>query len=642
MGRLDLQIELESYPSSSPKDEPRNDNVKKPEKKLPASKIQPDDHHESQSNEDPVSDIYTDYGLYLAAKNGSLDDFAHLLARVSASQQTPPGDILRRASPVGNTFIHVAAKHGKDKIVTFIAENDPSVVLVKNHNRETALHVAAKTGHLSVVNALLAIRNAELEDNSVLREMDEIGNTALHVALINGRDLVARCLVQKDPEGSYCVNNKGESALYLAAKVGSARCVSLILQLSTDQGQVNELFTSNSAIHAAVERKDRDVLEAMLKTNPSFARSRDNEGRTPLHLAASLGYLEEVRYLLRQYAPSATRKDKKGLLPIHLATIKGHVDIVRLLLRDCPDSGELLDNDGRNILHLAARNGRCNVVKYILGNRDLDDLINMKDKKGNTSLHLSAMFYYPKIASALTWDDRVDITSVNDIGMTALDVSEYYYSWYDPTFCQGLPREIRLTWAALKSAGTPRSPTASKHTSKKKSPSTDRYKDRVNTLLLVATLVATVTFAAGFTMPGGYNTTSGSSDLGMATMSRSRVFRVFVFCDTLAMYSSILVAVALSWAQLGDLNLVLNALTIATPLLSIALSMMSMAFTAGVYLAVRELKWLSTAVFVMGIVFLAILLVLVVPLCAPLASTNRVLRYLSYYPFLLLALASSS
>ncbi|KAM1513947.1 hypothetical protein ACFX11_025788 [Malus domestica] len=36
-------------------------------------------------------------------------------------------------------------------------------------------------------------------------------------------------------------------------------------------------------------------------------------------------------------------------------------------------------------------------------------------------------------------------------------------------------------------------------------PNEEIHRNRVNTLLVVATLVATVTFAAGFTMPGGYS-----------------------------------------------------------------------------------------------------------------------------------------
>ncbi|KAL7207589.1 hypothetical protein ACSBR1_029521 [Camellia fascicularis] len=98
----------------------------------------------------------------------------------------------------------------------------------------------------------------------------------------------------------------------------------------------------------------------------------------------------------------------------------------------------------------------------------------------------------------------------------------------------------------------------------------ESYKDRFNTLLLVSTLVATVTFVAGCAIPSGYNNTE--PDQGMPTMLKHKWFHMFVFCDTIAMYSSIITAVTLIWAQLGDLNLVLTAYRLALPLLGIALT----------------------------------------------------------------------
>ncbi|KAL3509393.1 hypothetical protein ACH5RR_028794 [Cinchona calisaya] len=104
----------------------------------------------------------------------------------------------------------------------------------------------------------------------------------------------------------------------------------------------------------------------------------------------------------------------------------------------------------------------------------------------------------------------------------------------------------------------------------------------------------------------------------------------------MAMYSSILVAVSLIWAQLGDLRLVLVALKLALPLLGLALAMMSLAFMAGVSLVVSKLKWLDNAILIMGVIFLVILLALFFPLCFPISSNNRLLRYIFYYPFCLL------
>ena len=53
------------------------------------------------------------------------------------------------------------------------------------------------------------------------------------------------------------------------------------------------------------------------------------------------------------------------------------------------------------------------------------------------------------------------------------------------------------------------------------------------TNLLVATLIATVSFTAAFTVPGGYNQ-SGSVGEGLAVLRRNTAFGVFLIANTLA------------------------------------------------------------------------------------------------------------
>lgn len=91
----------------------------------------------------------------------------------------------------------------------------------------------------------------------------------------------------------------------------------------------------------------------------------------------------------------------------------------------------------------------------------------------------------------------------------------------------------------------------------------DKYKDNVNALLLVATLVATVTFAAGFTIPGGFS--SSPPNMAMAILANELDFCYFLVCNTLAMQCSVVTIVALIWAQLGDPELIHKAFHLAMP-----------------------------------------------------------------------------
>ena len=202
-----------------------------------------------------------------------------------------------------------------------------------------------------------------------------------------------------------------------------------------------------------------------------------------------------------------------------------------------------------------------------------------------------------------------------------------------------------LIWTALKSAGArpagnSKFPPNRRCKQYSESPNTDKYKDRVNTLLLVSILVATVTFAAGFTIPGGYN--SSDPGAGLAIFLMRNMFHMFVICNTIAMYTAILAAIILIWAQLGDLNLMDTAFRWALPLLGLALYAMSLGFMAGVSLVVSNLHWLAIVVFIIGIICLFSLSVPFLLLFLPSKSTNHILRYISYYPFLLLVWASKS
>lgn len=198
----------------------------------------------------------------------------------------------------------------------------------------------------------------------------------------------------------------------------------------------------------------------------------------------------------------------------------------------------------------------------------------------------------------------------------------------------------RLTWSALKSFGAKRSlvwvsdEDSSKDTqssSEKEAPNVStQYKDRINTLILVSTLIITVSFSVGFTVPGDV-------EEGKAVLLNHWAFHLFIFAITVSLYGSISTTIILFLAQLEDLHLALFALKYTKPLLGISLVSLSMAFLAGIYLVVSKLSWLATTfLFIAGFLVLVVALLYIL-LWLPSPSTSPFLRRISYYPFCVLA-----
>ncbi|KAK9950351.1 hypothetical protein M0R45_005845 [Rubus argutus] len=125
-------------------------------------------------------------------------------------------------------------------------------------------------------------------------------------------------------------------------------------------------------------------------------------------------------------------------------------------------------------------------------------------------------------------------------------------------------------------------------------------KEVKNVLLLVATLIATVSFAAGFTMPGGYQSEKGPNQ-GFAVLIRNAAFKAFVVTNTIAMImSSGTVLTYLFMAILPLKRKKLHNLQFQIDSTFIALIAMVIAFITGTYAVLGSSSRLAIAVCVLG------------------------------------------
>jgi hypothetical protein len=112
---------------------------------------------------------------------------------------------------------------------------------------------------------------------------------------------------------------------------------------------------------------------------------------------------------------------------------------------------------------------------------------------------------------------------------------------------------------------------------------------------IVAILIATITFAAAFTLPGGYITDAGNE--GLPIMARKIAFKAFLISNALAMCSSLAVAFICIIARWEDLEFLLYYRTFTKKLMWFAFMATTTAFTTGLYTVLApQLPWLAVAI----------------------------------------------
>ncbi|XP_034936116.1 ankyrin repeat domain-containing protein 27-like [Chelonus insularis] len=130
--------------------------------------------------------------------------------------------------------------------------------------------------------------------------------------------------------------------------------------------------------------------------------SKDNRGRTALHIASIYGHVMIVDFLLANHA-NPNEPDIDGVTPLHCATSRGHQNTVLLLLQANADAN-LVDNRGNSPLHLAADHGHETCIKAILYFSEQMGItlnINFANVIGNTPLYYASKWGYTTIVDIL-------------------------------------------------------------------------------------------------------------------------------------------------------------------------------------------------------------------------------------------------
>ncbi|KAG5233376.1 ankyrin repeat, PH and SEC7 domain containing protein [Salix suchowensis] len=573
-----------------------------------------------------IASLMIDSQLHKCVRQDNIDDFKSRVQTLSAEELV---------TPTGNSLLHVAVSYGSDKITSYLAETFPSLITTQNSQEDTVLHLAARRGKHSD-----AIKSLAQSNPSLMRKANTKGNTPLHDAVINGYEEIARFLGSKDPEVVYYNNNNGKSPLYLAVENDKNKNGRSPLYLAVEKGSKNGILDDllksgasipikiedgdalpkrKSPVHAAIEQRDKDILVRIEKAKPELLRLTDEELGNSLHYASSIGFLKGVQFLLDKFLDGAYEINREENYPIHIACKNDSVGVVKEYLDRFPYPEEFLNKKGQNILHVAAKYGNDRVVSYILRQEDrlVKSLLNEMDEDGNTPLHLAACYGRPNSSFLLVRDNRVGRFIVNNRNWTPFDLAEQESKSAMTTL------SILYFYACPKKSLREYFTVTPRHISQAK----EESKNRIENLLVVAVLVAGVTFAGAVQLPQlrDYNNSREHHHESNSTITASHYRSYenhlcgYLFLDLGAFSASMVASLILLWANFNDVRFILLGVQFAANMVFYSIIMMFGAFFLSVRIALLGSPevWLTIAIIVVAVVFFLVQAFLFWPLFLP-------------------------
>ncbi|KAM4088131.1 hypothetical protein ACB094_07G047500 [Castanea mollissima] len=465
--------------------------------------------------------------------------------------------------------------------------------------KDTALHIAAAANHPNFVKELLKLM--ERED---LELQNYYGQTALYFAAASGNVIIAEEMVKKNDKPTLIrpENEMKCTPLYIAALLGRREMVSFLFgktpfeKLSCgDGGERIELLV------ATISNNLYDIALRIMKTDVQLATAKDINGKTALYELARKPYaigsrsqLSVSKRCLNSCLWREVRLLHGGQFSDHVKTFlfeaakMGNAELLIIVIRSYPDLIWKTDAKCGSIFHIAVLYRQETVFNLIYEIGAIKDmLLTYTDDEDQNILHLAG-----KLAPA---------SRLNTVSGAALQMQRELL-WFKEVQKMVQPPYLQMESKDKKGkrgkkGRTPWDLFTDEH-KYLKTCGEKWMKDTANYCMVVAALIATVVFAAAFTLPGG-----NKGDTGIPVFLKSKWFRVFFISDAVALLcssTSILMFLSILTSRFAEEDFLCalpGKLVVGLTALFMSIGGMVAAFSATCFLVYEsEISWLPIVI----------------------------------------------
>ncbi|KAM9624367.1 ankyrin repeat domain-containing protein 27 isoform 2-T4 [Morphnus guianensis] len=284
----------------------------------------------------------------------------------------------------GDTPLHIAARWGYQGIIEVLLQNGANPE-IQNRMKETSLQCALNSKILSLMELnYLTFERGQSASESPLRSPQHSTETFSRGSSISSLSSASTDIRQEEVKNS----NKEVEKLLRAVADGDLEMVRYLLEWMEEDLEDEDDTASTSKpefCHPLCQCPKCGPAQkkfARISANGLGVNVSNQDGFTPLHMAALHGHSELVCLLLKHGA-SISAKNAKHAVPLHLACQKGHFQVVKCLM-DYNAKQNKKDIYGNTPLIYACLNGQYETTALLLQH---GASVNISNAKGNTALH---------------------------------------------------------------------------------------------------------------------------------------------------------------------------------------------------------------------------------------------------------------
>ncbi|KAL9380003.1 hypothetical protein Peur_028485 [Populus x canadensis] len=577
----------------------------------------------SYGSDNIIAYLVKEFPSLITIRNSQNDTVLHLAARERTAIRTIKSlvelnpSLMRMANGKRNTPLHDAVIKGNEEVAKFLVSRDPEVAYYNNKNGRSPLYLAVENGNKNGILDDFLDLGASIpitrEDGDALLKRKSPVHAAIEQRNI---DLLEKIAIAK-PELLCLTAEEMGNSLHYASSICFLEGVRFLLKKFL-KGAYETNSDGNYPIHVACKNDSVDVVKEFLKITPYPKEFLNKKGQNILHVAAENGQGNVVRYILENdqkiVEPLLNEMDEDGNTPLHLAARHGQSMAAFVLVRDKRVENSIVNNENFTPYDVAKQQSKMAEDQY----DKTDEMLAKEREQFDSKNSIPADEIQIEVNSEDVKDGKKNSTTEKATASTGsqgkdkeVDSKHYKLLDYYGTM---------TTLSILYFHARPKKSLYERFTSTQgKPPRKQETKSRIENLLVVAVLVAGVTFAGAIQMPQlrdknnssehlhefNSTTTASRNSTAFDSPTGSSLLDGYLCLDVWALNTSVVAAIILLWTNLNDVKFAPFAVWFSSLMVGGSIYMMCLSFFFAVSIALGGSNYgvFAIIIIVVGIAF---------------------------------------